>query len=85
MAEPFTTPSPLRQALRSAFAWPVSKRSLIIALVVGTILNLLNQGDFLVAGGGVNWLKVALTYCVPFFVSSYGAYSAFRAGAAEDM
>ncbi len=63
---------------RAAMAWPVAKRSLIIAFLVGSILNLINQGDALMAGVDVIWWKVALTYCVPFCVSTYGAYCALR-------
>ena len=53
------------------------KRSLTVAVVVGSILTLLNQGDVLFAG---NWKtamywKIPLTYCVPFCVATYGALS----------
>ena len=54
---------------------PLLKRSLIAALVVGTVLTALNQGDNLLAGewsSSLYW-KVPLTYCVPFLVSTYGA------------
>jgi hypothetical protein len=64
--------------LRRALSWPVASRSLRVAVVVGTILNLINQGDALVGEGEVDWLKVVLTYCVPFVVASYGAYGAIR-------
>jgi hypothetical protein len=37
-------------------------------------LNAINQGDIVLTGEQPQWLKVALTYAVPFFVSSYGAY-----------
>lgn len=47
----------------------VIKRSIIIAVVVGTLLNLINQGDAMVSGLNLNWFKVILTYCVPFAVS----------------
>ena len=63
-------------ALRRALAPPVVHRSLVVALVVGTVLNAINQGDVAMAGGNLNWWKCALTYCVPFCVSTYGAYSA---------
>ena len=53
----------------------VPYRSLCVALIVGTILNLINQGDALVALTGVNWLKVVLTYFVPYIVCTYGAVS----------
>ena len=64
-----------KSPLAVAFSGPVLRRSLAIALIVGTVLNLINQGDY-VMDGQVNWLKLALTYCVPFCVSTYGAYSA---------
>lgn len=53
----------------------VPSRSLAVALVVGTVLNLINQGDALLGGGSVNWLKIALTYLVPYAVCTYGAVS----------
>jgi len=53
----------------------VPHRSLVVAAVIGTILNLINQGDALLEGGSVNWLKITLTYIVPYFVSTYGAVS----------
>jgi hypothetical protein len=48
-------------------------------LLVGTILNLINQGDAYWSGSGLVWWKVILTYFVPFAVASYGSYSATRA------
>ena len=53
----------------------VPARSLYVALVVGTILNLINQGDALLAPGMINWFKAVLTYCVPYAVCTYGAVS----------
>lgn len=64
-------------AVRRTFSWPVVSRSLLVALIVGTILNAINQGSEVAAGKPVNVLKLLLTYAVPFFVASYGAYSAF--------
>ncbi len=52
------------------------KRSLIVAAIVGTVLNFINQGDVMVGGGTVQWLKVGLTYIVPYCVATYGAVSA---------
>jgi hypothetical protein len=50
------------------------KRTIAIALVVGTILCLINQLDVLLRGdlSARVWLKVGLTYVVPFCVSNYG-------------
>ena len=58
---------------RYAISEGVPKRSLIVALVVGTILNLINQGDALVGGAALNVTKLLLTYIVPYCVSTYGA------------
>jgi hypothetical protein len=53
----------------------VPKRSLVVALIVGSILNLINQGDALVAGARLNVLKLILTFAVPYAVATYGAVS----------
>jgi hypothetical protein len=46
-----------------------------VALVVGTVLNLINQGDALFGHRPVQWSKIALTFVVPYFVATYGAIS----------
>jgi hypothetical protein len=53
----------------------VPRRSLCVALIVGTILNLINQGDALLSGQRLDFTKLALTYVVPYIVSTYGAVS----------
>jgi len=53
----------------------VPRRSLYVALVVGTILNLINQGDAVFGAGAVNSWKLLLTYLVPYAVSTFGAVS----------
>jgi len=53
----------------------VPKRSFIVALIVGTILNLINQGDALVAGARLNLTKLILTFVVLYAVATYGAVS----------
>ena len=54
---------------------PVIKRSVRVALLVGTVLTLLNQGDAMLTGKFSHALfwKIPLTYCVPFLVATYGA------------
>jgi hypothetical protein len=49
-------------------------RTLRIALVVGTVLFCINQLDVVWSGRADlrTWLKVAVTYCVPFAVSNVG-------------
>ncbi len=54
----------------------IVKRSLIIAVIVGTILNLINQGDAMVDPSKFELIKCLLTYTVPYFVSTYGAVTA---------
>lgn len=53
----------------------VPRRSLIVALIVGTILNLINQGDALLGAAHLNWTKIILTFAVPYCVATYGAVS----------
>ena len=53
----------------------VPRRSFYVALVVGTILNLINQPEALVGGASVNWFKIMLTYFVPYVVCTYGSVS----------
>lgn len=59
---------------------PMLKRSLAAALLVGTVLTLLNQGDALLSGYWSNALvwKIPLTYCVPMLVATYGALTNCR-------
>lgn|GEM_PF-3001122 len=51
----------------------VPRRSAYVALVVGTILNVINQGDALLAGAALDPTKLVLTYMVPYLVATYGA------------
>lgn len=60
---------------RCAASDGVPRRSLLVALIVGTILNLINQGDALVSGMPIDMVKLLLTYLVPYCVSTYGAVS----------
>ncbi len=66
------------EALRLTFSRSSVRGSLIVAIGVGTVLNLINQGDALWSGNWPVLWKACLTYCVPFAVASYGSYAAFR-------
>ncbi len=59
---------------------PMVRRSLKVAVVVGTVLTLLNRGDIFFSGAWPNALywKIPLTYCVPFLVATFGALSNIR-------
>lgn len=64
-----------RMIFRFCMAEGVPRRSLFVALIVGTALNAINQGDVLITGGDVSMLKIALTFIVPYCVATYGAVS----------
>ncbi len=50
-------------------------RALKVAFVVGTLLNLINQGDILLSLdlANLNQVKFLLTYLVPYSVTTYTA------------
>jgi len=58
----------------------VIKRATRIALVVGTILAIINHGDHILRSD-INLnvaLKILLTFCVPYSVSTYSSVLAIR-------
>lgn len=51
-----------------------------IAVVVGTLLSLVNQAQ-VVAGGhadGTTWVRIGINYAIPFIVASIGCIAPFR-------
>lgn len=52
-------------------------RALWLAVLVGTILTLINHGDVILTGSLPPIWKMTLTYMVPFFVSSYSSAAQF--------
>ncbi len=56
------------------------KRTVTIALAVGTILFAINQLDVVLSGRATPlvWLKIGVTYLVPFCVSNSGILVATR-------
>ncbi|MDQ3834810.1 MAG: nitrate/nitrite transporter NrtS [Actinomycetota bacterium] len=57
---------------------PVLRCAIYIALLVGTILTIINQGDVLLTGAiaPLVLVKILLTYTVPYSVSTFSALSA---------
>ena len=53
----------------------IYKRSLLVSMVVGSLLTLINQYNSLFESGlsDLNYLKVGLTFIVPYLVSTYSA------------
>ncbi|MGI9323946.1 MAG: nitrate/nitrite transporter NrtS [Pseudomonadales bacterium] len=65
-------------AVKTVLRGSYLRRGFAVAAVVGTALNLINQPEALFGSAVVVWWKLLMTYCVPFLVASYGAYSALR-------
>ena len=53
----------------------IPKRSAKAAVVVGSVLNLINQGDAVFGEAELNVPKALLTFVVPYCVTTYGAVS----------
>lgn len=68
----------MNEWLQIACRADVVRRSSKVAVMVGTILVTINYGDRVLAGdiGLVDITKMALTYCVPYCVSTYASVSA---------
>jgi len=67
--------------------WSAIRRSVAIALIVGSTIIVLNQGDILLEGTLTPLVlgKILVTPCVPFCVSLFGAYAAYRSALAEQQ
>ena len=65
-----------RRCLRCTLLRPsLLRRSLLTALVVGTVLTAINQGNVMLRGdfpADLAW-KIPLSYLVPFCVATWGA------------
>jgi len=70
-------------ALREVFRGRILRQSILVALVVGTIFNLIDQWH-LMFDGEFHLARAAIIYAVPFLVASYGAYNAISNGPAKD-
>jgi len=62
-------PSVIALMTSRRIAWSALK----VSLVVGTVLNVVNNGERLMAQGSVSLWQVAMNFVVPFCVSSYSA------------
>lgn len=63
--------------LRCAFEKDTFGRALKVALFVGAILNIINQGENILSLdiSRINFTKIILTFFVPFMVSEFTAIS----------
>ena len=55
-------------------------RALKMASIVGIVLAIINHGDHILLGTMTvtNWIKVLITFCVPFCVSTISSVLAIR-------
>ena len=74
---PTSTRGGVGDALRYCSRREHLRRTLAIALVVGVILNAINQLDVILAGDAsvATWVKAATNFLVPFVVSNLGLLS----------
>ena len=70
----------MREWLAMAMRKSIVLRATKVALLVGSALVLINQGDVLLVGDWTLSLvaKILLTYCVPYAVSTYASVAALR-------
>jgi hypothetical protein len=83
MNEAAATWSTGRELVLVALAPHHLKRTLSVAMIVGTAFFAMNQLGVILAGDAtvLVWLKAALTYLTPLLVSNFGLLSATRRGA----
>jgi hypothetical protein len=69
-----------REASALVFRRTTLRRTVDIALLVGTTLSLINQGTLIIGAAAdvTTWLRVLANYIVPFCVSSAGFLSATK-------
>jgi len=70
----------LQEAMHLALSRRARTRTLRVALVVGTLVSLINQGGPIAAGHATagTWARVAANYLLPLCVSSFGFVAAVR-------
>ena len=75
----------IRTALSISLDREILLRAIKVAVVVGILLNLINQGEHIISlsFGSIHILKFILTFIVPYLVSTYTAvafYMKFNPG-----
>ena len=63
-------------ALKTALSGSYLARAITVMIIVGSVLNLINQSEALFQCNPLNFAKLLLTYVIPFCVSTYGTWSA---------
>ncbi|MGD9620733.1 MAG: nitrate/nitrite transporter NrtS [Mycolicibacterium sp.] len=75
-----------REALAMFLRGATVRTAGLTALLVGTVLSLVNQGAVIADGhsDGGTWVRIAINYLVPFCVASVGFISARRARSGDE-
>jgi hypothetical protein len=71
--------------LAIAFEVSVRKRAIKVAMLVGSILAVINHGDALLSGdtSAIVWIKIVLTFVVPYCVATFASVQAIRQRAGD--
>ncbi len=56
-----------------AFSRRIVFNALKIAAVIGTVLNIINQGGAILSGHNIAWGHIALNYLTPYCVATWSA------------
>jgi hypothetical protein len=66
--------------IQTAATKSIQRNGLKVAIIVGTLLNLINQGDVILNGAWseIQVPKLLLTFCVPYCVAVYAGTQAMR-------
>ncbi len=85
MDEAAPTWSTRRELLQVILARQHLKRTVVVALTVGTVFFAMNQLGVILDGRATVavWIKATLTYLTPLLVSNFGILSATRRQAAK--
>jgi hypothetical protein len=75
MSKKVVLAGPYKEAFELAVSRGTPRQAARLALVVGTLLVLINQWEAVTGKVAMDWLKVLLTYCVPYLVSTYTSVS----------
>ena len=67
------TTSTAKALVLTALSPKIRRSATKVALLVGSVLNLINQGDAILGPAEISWAHVGLNFFVPFCVSSYSA------------
>ena len=70
----------MKHWIQSSLEPGIVRRSFRVALIVGTLLVVINQGDRIVEGrlDSLVLAKILLTYLVPYLVATYAAVAALK-------